>query len=1376
MKTMLKRSMAILLILMMVISVLPLSAMAATVSSTYYPLYVTMASETGTTWSMYYKNTNNTYSSGNKSSKTTYFPWNPSTQFENDYKSTYKSNGYIPVDKLKNEFQNTLIDDGVWYRTSTSSYSATSAEYTSDKGYTWEIVPEITAGVLIPEIEYFTLAIRVYKDNARVGNDVTIYVENPFVAEDYTLKYSVTKTPTDGSANKNETNKTFSSSTASVGSDLYVTLATVSGSYDKDSFNLTTSFNTTEDYLTLNTPSDFVEVASSEWNSEPIKTIKKNTNFDKLYKATVTVTPRSGYYLRVTNGTVANTATITFYQPVSLGYIDLLTIGDQVILKAVDPTDPDTYKWIGKEVGDAVNSTTALSATYDLTDITTASPQYAIKVVNNTSKATTAYTVRVAKSEQGTCNVTSFNLGTYEMDYRPELKGDTKHEIVFDILPNNNESKKITLKFTIQFAGGATEAQYVTDNLSYTTVAGSSVTFELSSLIKNFANFSDEQKAQFTFKITDFTDDDNQDFGNYFISYQGNSSTAGVTTLTNDGNGDGKPGLSSYVDNSCFLDDYKIVYKANRNTIASDNHGFTVRLTNTTSDGTYTDSFKVKFSAAEAAQPSMKSDPSTLSVKPNSTSNTLKLANYINNFNVNQNLTYKVTSVSGDYGTFVDENGSSVSTSTGGSISASTGFQYKGTTDSDNRYDTLKVAVYYNGGSLGTLTITAKCDPGVDCYTKSEFDSSYGDDNAFGVYLYNAKDRYYSFDRDDFVNGDADFTDDEYEGTNDYIKVTTLPIGGSLSGLDRNNEIDVAQLDDLKYVRTGATDTGIDCFKFTLYNDGSRDGTYVMWIVGNESYLDAETGYTEAQFKASYGEKDAFGKYAGSSGVTFAASDFTNGSVKLSTDYSDAYIEIVDEPIIGTLKNGSSTLEEEDRVAVADLAKLKYTWEDYDKENIDKFTFYLYKSSSSSSKAVSTKFTMWIVGNSALLSGDSEAWSGTSTTMPIYKVTDVEVSDNIASVTLDEAWVTEALETVKAGSDVTVAVTPKSEAKGLSLTVDSSLFTLANASKIMYITLSEGTSGASVSVSVSDILSAGGSGKDFTVTLNKLTISTANDIVANSLVASTATAARSVSFKAGTANITFDSVGAAVLSIPYSNSSSYSDEMVVIYDYSGGNTPLVSSEFTGRYATADISKGGQYLVAVNSISFSDVSANWAWTRGYIPSLAARGTISGMGGQNAGKYMPDGKLTRAEFIKLLVVSLGLEDASATNPFSDMSDHWAKQVVAAAVKHSIINSGTTFSPDEAITRRDMALYAYRAAQAAGLTLSSSGSTTTFKDENEITGEYLTAVKAMQAAGIINGMGGQYEGYYLPMNNTDRAAAAKIIWFLNAELYGWNTSGKY
>lgn len=168
-----------------------------------------------------------------------------------------------------------------------------------------------------------------------------------------------------------------------------------------------------------------------------------------------------------------------------------------------------------------------------------------------------------------------------------------------------------------------------------------------------------------------------------------------------------------------------------------------------------------------------------------------------------------------------------------------------------------------------------------------------------------------------------------------------------------------------------------------------------------------------------------------------------------------------------------------------------------------------------------------------------------------------------------------------------------------------------------------------------------------------------------------------------------------------------------------------------------------------------------WAQEAIVAMSAVGIVNG---KEDGLFYPNDNVTRAEFVKMLVGTLTYAnkiDASNTNcSFSDVSaDAWYHDSVAIAVNNGIVQgiSDTEFSPDAYITRQDIAVMVERAANAAGIELSS-GAELIFTDEGDISDYALNAVKAMAKAGVING----YEdGTFQPKTNATRAQAVVIIY---------------
>lgn len=120
--------------------------------------------------------------------------------------------------------------------------------------------------------------------------------------------------------------------------------------------------------------------------------------------------------------------------------------------------------------------------------------------------------------------------------------------------------------------------------------------------------------------------------------------------------------------------------------------------------------------------------------------------------------------------------------------------------------------------------------------------------------------------------------------------------------------------------------------------------------------------------------------------------------------------------------------------------------------------------------------------------------------------------------------------------------------------------------------------------------------------------------------------------------------------------------------------------------------------------FTDV-AEEAWYHDYVYDLVYRGVVNGM---TATTYEPEGKLTRAQFVKLLACSLAdaetLKTYEGQHPFKDSEGHWAEAYIAWAKDKGIVEgvSATEFDPEAPITREQMATIFGRYALKQGIEL--------------------------------------------------------------------------
>ena len=230
---------------------------------------------------------------------------------------------------------------------------------------------------------------------------------------------------------------------------------------------------------------------------------------------------------------------------------------------------------------------------------------------------------------------------------------------------------------------------------------------------------------------------------------------------------------------------------------------------------------------------------------------------------------------------------------------------------------------------------------------------------------------------------------------------------------------------------------------------------------------------------------------------------------------------------------------------------------------------------------------------------------------------------------------------------------------------------------------------------------------------------------------------------------------------------------LVIQNVSGGILALTRLKVTSATAATTNDPGVvpqttpeaiRYAMAlmrgIDVPQFTDVAED-AWYHDYVYDLVYRGVVNGM---TATTYEPEGKLTRAQFVKLLACSLEeaetLKTYEGQHPFTDSEGHWAEAYIAWAKDKGIVEgvSATEFDPEAPITREQMATIFGRYALKQGIELpKSENAAGSFPDADKISEYAREFVELMRIAGILNG----YEdGTFRPQGNATRAEAAKLF----------------
>ena len=179
-------------------------------------------------------------------------------------------------------------------------------------------------------------------------------------------------------------------------------------------------------------------------------------------------------------------------------------------------------------------------------------------------------------------------------------------------------------------------------------------------------------------------------------------------------------------------------------------------------------------------------------------------------------------------------------------------------------------------------------------------------------------------------------------------------------------------------------------------------------------------------------------------------------------------------------------------------------------------------------------------------------------------------------------------------------------------------------------------------------------------------------------------------------------------------------------------------------------------VWVNVSPFSDVTAEH-WAAACITELAKAGVVNGY--PNSDKFLPDAKITRAEFCKI-VAEMGDFQADAAVSFGDVKEgDWYYDAVNELAGAGIINGmgDGNFHPNELITREQMFKII---ALASGVDMTVEYETADFADMDEVSAWAVPYVNALVGVGILNG----YEdGTVRAGDNATRAEACKVCYEL-------------
>lgn len=174
-------------------------------------------------------------------------------------------------------------------------------------------------------------------------------------------------------------------------------------------------------------------------------------------------------------------------------------------------------------------------------------------------------------------------------------------------------------------------------------------------------------------------------------------------------------------------------------------------------------------------------------------------------------------------------------------------------------------------------------------------------------------------------------------------------------------------------------------------------------------------------------------------------------------------------------------------------------------------------------------------------------------------------------------------------------------------------------------------------------------------------------------------------------------------------------------------------------------------------SFVDISEHWA--EADIEKLHDAGLVEGTG--DGTTFEPETDLSRAMFATILHRAKGAPEAAGSASFTDVAaDSWYSAAVDWASEAGVTTGtgdGTTFSPDQIITREQLMTMLYRYAELEGRDVSARAELGDFTDAADVSDWALEAMRWAVAEGIIQGNGAKA---LMPRDNATRAQMAAIL----------------
>ncbi|WP_141506407.1 pullulanase [Paenibacillus luteus] len=219
------------------------------------------------------------------------------------------------------------------------------------------------------------------------------------------------------------------------------------------------------------------------------------------------------------------------------------------------------------------------------------------------------------------------------------------------------------------------------------------------------------------------------------------------------------------------------------------------------------------------------------------------------------------------------------------------------------------------------------------------------------------------------------------------------------------------------------------------------------------------------------------------------------------------------------------------------------------------------------------------------------------------------------------------------------------------------------------------------------------------------------------------------------------------------------DKVGIYFMGENGKLEYHGGLLSGSTISAEVNHFSSYAALAYERSFADVPTSH-WASAAIKSLAAKHIVTGL---NDTQFAPQAQVTRAEFVAMLVRALGAKAEGKAN-FSDVdADHWYSSYVATASKLGLVKgrSGSSFAPNDTITREEMVVMVMRAYEVSkGKENVTAANDAGYADSSQISHWAIASIARASELELVQGIDG---GSFMPKGKLTRAESAQVIYNL-------------